>query len=200
VPLIEDWQPTRRLTFHFPPRPVRRLRVVQSASGSLVSWSVNELRIFAGDTELAREPQWRLTAHPNPWEVQMAFDNNPITRWRSWEPLFPGCTSKWISAAWRRPIGWSSTPRRPETGAAPAGRPDPVRRSLGAARRVARGDAAPDTTQPAHLATSEIKWQGIEYLLASPSDFWDKDIRNNPRDWGLTPVAEKNDYRLYRID
>jgi hypothetical protein len=51
-----------------------------------------------------------------------------------------------------------------------------------------------------HLATSEIKWQGIEYLLASPSDFWDKDIRNNPRDWGLTPVAEKNDYRLYRID
>ena len=201
VPLIEDWQPTRRLTFHFPPRPVRRLRVVQSASGSLVSWSVNELRIFAGDTELAREPQWRLTAHPNPWEVQMAFDNNPITRWRSWEPLFPGM---YIQVDFGRlekadRVVVDTTPDQRQVRLRLEGQT----RSDAPWERLAESPAETRLPTPPnlrHLATSEIKWQGIEYLLASPSDFWDKDIRNNPRDWGLTPVAEKNDYRLYRID
>jgi len=43
-----------------------------------------------GANELARSPAWRLSARPNPWDVQMAFDNSPVTRWRSWEVARPG--------------------------------------------------------------------------------------------------------------
>jgi len=170
VPLIEDWQPTRRLTFHFPPRPVRRLRVVQSASGSLVSWSVNELRIFAGDTELAREPQWRLTAHPNPWEVQMAFDNNPITRWRSWEPLFPGM---YIQVDFGRlekadRVVIDTTPDQRQVRLRLEGQT----RSDAPWERLAESPAETRLPTPPnlrHLATSEIKWQGLNTCSPVPA-------------------------------
>ena len=50
------------------------------------------------------------------------------------------------------------------------------------------------------LATSEIKWQGIEYVLINKDDFMAEDIRKNPRDWGLTLVGYKRDTRLYQIE
>ena len=86
TPMFRDFQPTRILTFQFPPRELRRVRVVQTASVPEAQWSVAELRVFAGGRELPRDPDWRLTAHPNPWDVQLAFDNSPVTRWRSWQP------------------------------------------------------------------------------------------------------------------
>ena len=131
----------------------------------------------------------------------MAFDNNPITRWRSWEPLFPGM---YIQVDFGRlekadRVVIDTTPDQRQVRLRLEGQT----RSDAPWERLAESPAETRLPTPPnlrHLATSEIKWQGIEYLLASPSDFWDKDIRNNPRDWGLTPVAEKNDYRLYRID
>jgi len=48
------------------------------------------MRIYSHAKELARAPAWRLRANPNPWGVQLAFDNTPVTRWRSWHKLFPG--------------------------------------------------------------------------------------------------------------
>ncbi len=79
------------MKFDFPPRELRKLRVVQTASLSYNQWSIAELRVFGGtNSELPRDSAWRLTAHPNPWEVQLAFDNSPVTRWRSWQPAAPG--------------------------------------------------------------------------------------------------------------
>jgi hypothetical protein len=201
VPLFPEWQPTRQLTFRFPPRSLRRLRVVQTNSDSLDSWSVNELRIFNGNVELEREPQWRLTARPNPWEVQMAFDGNPITRWRSWEPLFPGM---YVEVDFGRlekadRVVVDATPDQYHTRLRLVGQS----RSDVAWERLAEAPAETRLPPPAnlrHLATSEIKWQGIEYLLTSPNDSLYKDIGKAPKDWGLTPLAEKNGYRLYRID
>ncbi len=87
TPMFRDFQPTRILTFQFPPRQLRKLRIVQTASvPDEAQWSVSELRVFSGGRELPRDPQWRLTAHPNPWDIQLAFDNSSVTRWRSWQP------------------------------------------------------------------------------------------------------------------
>ena len=38
-------------------------------------WTVAELRIYSLGKELMRSPGWRLSAQPNGWEVQLAFDN-----------------------------------------------------------------------------------------------------------------------------
>ena len=43
-----------------------------------------------GASELPRAAEWRLRAFPNPWDVQQAFDNSPLTRWASRERPWPG--------------------------------------------------------------------------------------------------------------
>ena len=90
TPVVRAFQPTRVLKFDFPPRELRKLRVVQTASLPHNQWSIAELRVSNRQSELPRDPGWRLTAHPNPWDVQLAFDNSPVTRWRSWQPATPG--------------------------------------------------------------------------------------------------------------
>ena len=90
TPMIPDYHPTWLLQFQFPKERLRKVRVVQTAAGGPDHWNVAELRVFDGGRELPRAPRWRLRARPNPWDVQMAFDNSPVTRWRSWQELFPG--------------------------------------------------------------------------------------------------------------
>jgi hypothetical protein len=201
APLIHEWQPTRQLTFRFVPRSIRRLRVLQTASGSPESWSVNELRVFHGDAELPREPQWRLTARPNPWEVQMAFDGNPLTRWRSWQPLFSGMYLEVDLGRLENVdrVVIDATPDQPNVRLSLDGqsRSDlPWERLAGEPQEA----QAPLLANARRLATSEIKWQGIEYVLINKSDFMAEDIRKDPKDWGLTLVGEKNDSWLYRIE
>jgi hypothetical protein len=201
VPLIADWQPTRRLTFRFAPRTLRRVRVLQSGSGSTESWSVNELRVYSGKDELTRAPQWRLTARPNPWEVQMAFDGNPITRWRSWQPLRSGM---YIEVDFGREENVDRVEIDATTDYHNA------RLSLmGQVRSDIPWDqlaGAPQETRvqpPANLrqlATFEIKWQGIEYLIINKADFTAEDMHKDPKQWGLKMIGERRDTRLYRIE
>lgn len=201
APLIPEWQPTRQLTFRFAPRSIRRLRVVQSGSGSPESWSVNELRVFRGDTELPREPQWRLTACPNPWEVQMAFDGNPLTRWRSWQPLFSGMYLEVdfgrLENVDRVVIDATPDQHNVRLFLDGQGRSDYPWERLAWAPQVAQ---TPPLANARRLATSEIKWQGIEYVFVNKGDLMAEDIRKDPKYWGLTLVGTRNDSWLYRIE
>src|SRR5205085_8496955 len=54
------------------------------------NWSVTELRVFRQGVELPRESSWTPRTSHNPWDLESAFDNNPVTRWTSGEPLRPG--------------------------------------------------------------------------------------------------------------
>ncbi len=201
APLTPDWLPARRLTFRFVPRNVRRLRVVQSAGGFPENWSVNEFRVFRGDVELPREPQWRLRAHPNTWEVQAAFDGDPLSRWRSWQPLFPGM---WVQVD----FGRLENVDRVVIDASPDHHN--VRLSLeGQVQEGAPWEplaGAPEMTASVpppnarRIATSELKWNGIEYVLINPSDGVAADIQKDPKEWGLSLAGEVNNVRLYRID
>jgi len=68
APLRLDEHPLLERRFAFAARPVRKLRVVQSAAGP-GEWHVSELRLWRSGRELERRPSWRLRAHPNPWDV-----------------------------------------------------------------------------------------------------------------------------------
>src|SRR5262249_52771225 len=85
---LDGFVPTGRIRYRFPAQPLRGVRVVQTATAKPL-WTVSEMRAYRGDTELSRKPEWRLSARPNGWEVQLAFDNSAVTRWSSWEPMRP---------------------------------------------------------------------------------------------------------------
>src|SRR5262249_24101469 len=86
---MPEYAPAMRLRFTFDRQELRALRVVQTNSGSDL-WSINELRIFDGASELPRRPAWRLRARPYPWRIQEAFDNTLVTSWISGDSLRPG--------------------------------------------------------------------------------------------------------------
>ena len=77
--------------FPFKEQTGRRVRIVQTMQAAPhTQWNVHEVRFLRGGIEIPRSTAWKVRAWPNPWDVQLAFDNSPATRWRSWEIPKPG--------------------------------------------------------------------------------------------------------------
>ena len=186
----------------FPERRVRRLRVVQTGAAKIPEeqWDVHEMRFFDAGLELPRLPEWRLQARPNPWGVQMAFDNSEATRWRSWETLHPGMNID-VDFGREQPvdqvrvelsdIDWNV--RMHVEAMDPNGlwTPLPAREELrqthyeGSVRR----DAA-----------FELHAHGIDYLLLKDTDWGAKDIAEDPAGWGMTRLVYASGASLYRVN
>jgi Dolichyl-phosphate-mannose-protein mannosyltransferase len=199
TPVTRAYQPTRVFRFDFPPRELRKLRVVQTASLPDHQWSIAELRVFSGSTELPRDPGWRLTAHPNPWDVQMAFDNSPVTRWRSWQPAAPGM---YVEVDFGRPqsAGAVVVESSDDSG--------PIKlqvEGMGAdGSWVTLSDRPVESRQPISVslrlaATAELKARGIDYLVVKPDNPGANDFRRYPAAWGLAVAGAAGDVRLFRI-
>lgn len=198
-------QPIMAREFHFPERRVRRLRVVQTAQALPPElWNVHEMRFLDHGVEIPRRPEWRLRAWPNPWEVQLAFDNSPVTRWRSWETPFPGM---YIDVDFGREEAVDEV--RLETSS------DYIRIKL---QLEAMNSAGPSSGQwekiagePKDLpfeqrgyssrrsAMLEMHARGVDYLLMVDTDFAAEDIRDDPESWGLKLVARTRGARLYKV-
>jgi len=74
---------------NWPAIPLRALRFRLPASDP-AEWDICEVELRSGGERLATSPQWTLRAWPNPWETPAAFDGNPATRWRTWQPMRAG--------------------------------------------------------------------------------------------------------------
>jgi hypothetical protein len=204
TPVVRALQPSRIFKFDFAPRDLRRLRVIQTARLPDHCWSVAELRVFHGPDELPRDPVWRLTAHPNPWDVQLAFDNSPVTRWRSWEPAAPGMYLQLdfgklenVSAVVVESSDDAGDIKMELEGASDGSenvaggwttlsdRPTESRHPIRASLRLA--------------ATAELKARGIHYLVVNPGDPSADDLRRYSSNWGLRLAGTSNQTRLYHI-
>jgi hypothetical protein len=200
TPLIPDVEPRWLLRFRYPGQPLRQIRVVQTAAGAPDQWSVSELRIFKGEAELPRAPDWKLRAKPNPWDVQMAFDNSLATRWRSWQTLYPGM---YLAVEFAKPEISDSVLlecahdqykiRLELEGMDEAGKWKPL---------AAEPEASEGRQQFGlrRAAAEEIKARGVDYLLIYDFDYGAEDFKTKARLWGATQLGEHNGARLYRFD
>jgi hypothetical protein len=195
-----DEQPLWELEFRFPAQPVRRLRVVQTAGAGPGEWSVREMRVFRGQEELPRVPRWRLRAHPNPWDVQLAFDHTLVTRWRSWQPLLAGMYVE-VDFGAAETVDAVRLECSPDQG--------DIRLRLEAAtvtgqwRTLAQAYTTSERQRPDRLrraAIEELKARGVDYLLLYDSDALAEQFRSRRRSWGLTLLEQVRGARLYRLD
>ena len=193
--------PTARLHFSFPRMRLRAIRVVQTSAGAPVAapWRIHELRIFDGDRELPRLPEWRLRARPYAWGIQNAFDNSPVTFWISGDRSRPGMfvqvdfgreenadaldietipdhwqaaltlEGKTVSGEWN---AIASVPTYKEEA-----RPLGLRRAVG----------------------GELKRRGIDYLLLFDKNAGADDLRRNTEQWGVRLVGTAKGARLYQL-
>ncbi|HTB13545.1 MAG TPA: glycosyltransferase family 39 protein [Bryobacteraceae bacterium] len=193
-------QPTRRMTFKFPSRAVRRVRVLQTGVGApLEEFKAHELRFFSNGVELPRDPSWRLRAWPNPWDVQMAFDNSPATRWRSWETAFPGM---YIDADFGS--NQSIDEVRLDTSLDYANLRLQVE-SMGPDGTWVKIASDPQT-QTIEVPVAIRKWasrelhaRGIDYIVMQDTDWGADDMREDPASWGFETVAKGYGARIYKV-
>lgn len=198
--IIPEYPPQRRLSFRFPPAVLSAIRVVQTNQGGPDHWSVGELRLYQDGRELPRRPRWRLRAWPNPWDVQLAFDNSPATRWRSWQTLEPGM---FIQVEFGRS-------ERVDQVTVECSR-DQYRIRLRVEGRTASGQwrllseqaEEAETPPPIGLrraAIEELKRRGVHYLLVWENDFGAEDFRKMGAVWGVTLLGERSGARLYGFE
>lgn len=198
-PRKRDWQATRQLTFRFPKRALRRIRIVQTAAGFPEYWSINELRVYADQVELPRRGR-RLRADPNPWELRMAIDNNPVTRWRSWQPLFEG---EYVEVDFGRlqavdSVVLDTTPDQWHTRLHLEGQMEDEPWATVAADPEA--SSIPPAPYLRRLISWELRRRGISYLLIADNDYIAADLREKMPEWGVTLAEARGVLRLYRID
>jgi hypothetical protein len=189
-----------RREFRMPPRQARRVRVVQTAGNATDLWSVHEMRVFAGGKELARRPEWRLRARPNPWDVQLAFDNSVVTRWRSWQRIEPnmfleidfGRVETIDAVALDGSTDQYATRLKLEvddgSGTWKAAGVEPVDSGL-----------AP-TLEMRRQVMEEFRGAGVTHLLVGEGDYGAADMSAKQGLWGLRLVDETAGVRLYKLE
>ncbi len=195
----EGFQPTVGEVFQFPERKMRRIRVAQTAQAEFPEqWSVHELRFYYRGKELARNLDWRLEAWPNPWEVQMAFDNSLATRWRSGEVASPGMyietdfgQEESVDEVRVITSSDSGRSRLQLESMNPAGGWEKIADNP---RKVQL--AAPENIR--RMATYEMHARGVHYLMLYDTDFGAEDFAGDPEAWGLKVIGRGYGARLYQ--
>jgi hypothetical protein len=196
----DNLAPTWNLRFTFPTRRLQHLRVVQTAGASNLEnlWSIGEMRVFNGQNEVPHTPAWHLDANPFPWDIGLAFDRNPVTRWRSWESIHPGMH---VDVDFGAPI---EIDRVELHGSHDQGNievhPEACDGSgcVGFPATLDKLDDPP-AGDLRSLAGETIKARGIDYLLIDDQNWTAADMSQDPARWGMEFVAERAGNRLYRI-
>ena len=192
--------PARRIRFTFPEHIVRAIRVKQTAVPQAgILWTIHELRLFDGARELPRNPAWRLTANPYPWGIQDAFDNSPMTLWRSGRNLQRGDT---VEVDFYRDERVDTV--LIETSSDQPGQDLRVESQNGRGVWTPLAGAPLTYTAPVPLglrraAAEELKGRGIDYILAFDDEAETDDLRRDPAKWGARQVGQTPLARLFEL-
>jgi hypothetical protein len=196
--LIEDilatathdaFAPTWNLRFTFPKHSIQHLRITQTATSPDDIWSIAEVRLFNGPDRISRTPAWRFEATPYPWDIALAFDENPVTRWRSWESIHSGMH---VDVDFGAPV---EVDRVELHSSHDQGK---IEVQLDVPAKLEKLEDPP-LGDLRRLATQTVKARGINYLLIDDPNGIAADVAKDPARWGLEFLAERARNRLYRI-
>lgn len=195
-----ETRPTERHIFQFSPRQLQCVRIEQAGKDKQELWKVAEVRFFLNGHEVVADPEWKLSSKPNPWDVRLAFDGNPVTMWQSWEGLWPGM---YLEARFQKPISID----RVELDSPP---------DQSKVRMIVKGEAAgqgtmtlADASATEHLAsppdfrkkvTAALRSMGYTYIALGSNQFCYRQLYSDPGGWGMTLVAERGQYALFALD
>jgi hypothetical protein len=185
-----DFQPLWNLRYSFAPRTVSLLRLTQNAASAHDVWSIGEMRFFLGNEEIRPVTKWSLDASSFPWDIGLAFDRNPATRWRSWEPIHPGM---FIDVDFNGPVQLDRVELHcSHDQAAIDVKLEGVKATLEKLEDPPLGDLR-------RLATATVKKRGVDYLLIGGDHWLTADIDGDPGRWGLRKIADRGDTWLLQI-
>jgi hypothetical protein len=186
---VSDQASTLNLRFTFPKRRLQHLRISQTATSPDDIWSIGEVLIFDGPEQIPRGPSWKLNADPYPWDIGLAFDSNPVTRWRSWESVHPRMHVD-VDFGVPTEIDRVELHSSHDQGKIEVQLDVPAK--LDKLEDLPAGDLR-------RVATETVKARGIDYLFIDNPYRIAADIRQDPARWGMEFIADRGGNRLYRI-
>jgi hypothetical protein len=190
---VPEHAPTQRLRFRFPRRPLRGVRVVQTATAS-GTWSAHEIRAFDGGRELSRDG-WTATAHPSPWGVEALLDSRPASFWRCGDTLQAGQTVE-VRFGAEMVTDTVVVEAAPDQPASQLRLEAPDGHLLAAAPEVQDVRLPPDMRR---AAAGELRRRGIDYLLVMDAEFGADDLRARADEWGIRQVGVYKGARVYQL-
>lgn len=187
-------------TWRFEPRMVRRIRLVQTATSPEI-WSLSEVRVLrANGEERARESSWRIRASPNPWDVQWAFDNCPITRWKTWQRAEPG---QFVEIDFLEPVEVGGLRAEVSFDQGTTAAKVEIETLDGRWVPVSTSPEIGSVRLPPNLrrtAMDDLRRLGFTHLIVAKGEFHTDDTKYNYRAWGLTFLGDTGNARLYKIN
>jgi hypothetical protein len=192
--VFPDMRPTVKTTFRFTKRPLKSIRIEQTASDKLETWRLSDIHLYAAGMELPRQAQWRIVSRPFPWDAGLAWDSNPLTTWQSWEHIKPGM---FVRADWHQ--------------AALVDQVDVVGPPQNAVRIVLKDSDGgiiserPDISSvplPPHYIegiSAELKRLGYTHLVIGESQPCYKEIVADPKTWHIELVTKQGEYGLFEL-
>lgn len=198
VPVFPDYQRTIVWRFRIAPQKLSAVRVVQSAPPAHEFWTVYEMRLGRAGRELPRRPSWRLRARPNIWDVPLAFDNSPYTRWYPAARLRPGMFIEVDFGTQAEEIDYVDLESSTDHWGAQLRLEG---RTAARGWELLSGGAADHGVAPPldmrRAAIEELKRHGITHLVVNASDAYFADLRDRAQEWGIRPLASASDAILY---
>ena len=202
TPFTKSLQPTLRHSYRFARVTAQKIRLTQTSRSETDRWSITELRVWRDGAEIPRAPAWRLQASSNPWDIQLAFDNDAITRWSSYAAYQPGM---FVEVDFGRPEtldqvtadcirGQDGMNMRLEYEARP-----------GAWRTILERGSVSDIPWPSGMraaAVQQLVREHVHWLLINDleQDRGARDFFEYQKLWGIRKVAEQGRYKLYKLN
>ncbi|HVW10862.1 MAG TPA: glycosyltransferase family 39 protein, partial [Bryobacteraceae bacterium] len=184
--------PTLEMRYSFPARTLTHLRLVQKGAGDPNEmWSIAEMRFFHAGNEIPQEKSWRYSASSFPWDIGLAFDRNPATRWRSWEAIHPGMT---INVDFGHPVEIDGVDLQ-----CSHDEPD-VDVVIDGIDAKAEKLGLPEPADLRRLATATVKARGIDYLMIGGDGWLEKETHGDPARWGLRRIADRGGNWVFEIE
>ena len=197
--LMPAYLSTGRTTFNFPSQKLTRIRLVQTGNLPSEKWSMSEFRLFSQRSEVPRLPSWKLRSSPNAWDVQMAFDNSPVTRWSSWEPKRPGM---FVEIQFPSPQLLDQVVLEVSRDQTPGFMALEGYDQYGNKYQLSNTPKESVIEAPEGwrlLSTRAMMARGIDYFLISETNYGYQDVKKNARYWGMELIAVKGTSRLYKL-
>lgn len=206
LPLDPGLARTWRRDLRIPATRLSRLRLVADTRMD-VDLRVSEVRFFDGASEIPREGKWRISASANPWEIQSAFDNGPVSWWTSGQYVEPGM---WLEVDFGEPVEidrvqmeqnadqrWIKIRPTAVIESTPGGEGAALWHDL-PFREDGVEEAAPADVRME--VRDELKRMGIRWILIRDGNPAAQNLRTDSPSWGITEIAATTGFQLWRLD
>jgi hypothetical protein len=202
TPFTRDLQPTQRYGYQFASVTTRKIRLIQTARTETDRWSISELRVFRKGAELPRAPEWRVRAGSNPWDISLAFDNDPVTRWTSYRAYRPGMS---IEVDFSRPEAIDQVATDCTRDQKGMNMRLEYEAAAGEWRTLAERPTVYDVPPPEWArrdAIQEVERNGVHWLLMHDLEHerGAQDFYRFQQFWGIRLMATEGPFKLYHLE